>query len=262
MLILVTNDDGIDSEGLLKLRAAVSSIGEVLIIAPERDWTGAGHSKSIHKTMKVKETKLRDGTPAFATDGSPTDCVALGALGLTGQKPDIVISGINTGPNLGADITYSGTVAAAIEATICGIPGIAISLGSYDSGYFDFAAEYGARLLKIVMDRHRHPDILFNVNVPGVPQEEIKGVEITRLGQRIYRDVLMCFTEPDGSRCYGIGGEVPAGLEEEGTDIKALAEGKISITPIHLDLTHHGLLAKLQASGLGEELNQALRAPV
>lgn len=259
MLILVTNDDGIESEGLVKLQASLSSVGEVLVIAPDRDWTGAGHSKSIHKAMRVFETRLSDGAPAFTTDGTPTDCVALGVLGLIGRKPDVVVAGINKGPNLGHDITYSGTVAAAIEATISNIPGIAFSLGSYNDWYFDFAAEFAARLLRILMDREPQPDMLFNVNVPGVPQWQIKGVEITRLGQRIYRDVLMTYTEPGGERCYSIGGDVPSGLEEEGTDIKALADSKISITPIHLDLTHHGLVSHLRANGLEEDLNRALQ---
>lgn len=259
MLILVTNDDGIKSEGLLKLQAALSSVGEVLVIAPERDWTGAGHSKTLFKDLRVFDAQLSDGTPAYATDGTPTDCVALGVLGLVGRRPDFVVSGINTGPNLGHDITYSGTVAAAIEATICGIPAVAMSLGTYNGGYFDFAAEFAARFVRIVMERGPHPDMLYNVNVPGVQQKQINGVEITRLGQRIYRDVLTCFTEEGGGKCYRIGGEVPTGLEEEGTDIKALSEGKISITPIHLDLTHHGLLSHLQTSGLNKALDRALR---
>jgi len=258
MLILVTNDDGIESEGLVRLQASLSSVGEVLVIAPDRDWTGAGHSKSLHKAMRVFKPRLRDGSPAFATDGTPTDCVALGVLGMIGRKPDVVVAGINKGPNLGHDITYSGTVAAAIEATISNVPGIAFSLGSYTDWDFGFAAEFASRLLRIFMDREPQPDILFNVNVPAVPREEIKGVEITRLGQRIYRDVLMTHTDPDGERCYSIGGDVPAGLEEEGTDIKALADGKISITPIHLDLTHHALVSHLRANGLEDELNRAL----
>ena len=260
MLILVTNDDGVESEGLVKLQEALSSVGEVLVIAPDRDWTGAGHSKSIHKTLRVFETHLSDGRPAYATDGTPTDCVALGVLGLVGRHPDVVVSGINKGPNLGHDITYSGTVAAAMEAVISGIPALAVSLGSYGSWYFDVAADFASHLLELVMARAvHHHGVLLNVNVPGLPRPQIKGVEITRLGQRIYRDVLMCFKDPDGGECYRIGGEVPAGIEEEGTDIKALAEGRISITPIHLDLTHHGLLEQFQKSGLEEELNRALR---
>lgn len=260
MLILVTNDDGIQSEGLVKLQAALAAVGEVLVIAPDRDWTGAGHSKSIQKTLKVFETELGDGRPAYVTDGTPTDCVALGVLGLVGRRPDVVVSGINKGPNLGHDITYSGTVAAAIEAAINGIPALAFSLGAYGSYHFDFAASVAAKLVKAVMSRPLHPGILFNVNVPGLAGTEIKGLEITRLGQRIYRDVLMCFREPDGGKCYRIGGEVPAGLEEEGTDIKVLADGRISITPIHLDLTHHGLLSHFQTSGLEAELNRVLLA--
>ena len=259
MLILVTNDDGIESEGLVKLQAALASVGEVLVIAPDRDWTGAGHSKSIHKTLRVFETELSDGRPAYATDGTPTDCVALGVLGLVGRRPDVVVSGINKGPNLGHDITYSGTVAAAMEAAINGIPGFAFSLGSYGAYHFDFASSVAARLVKAVVSRPVHPGVLFNVNVPGLPGSEIRGLEMTRLGQRIYRDVLMCFKEPDGGKCYRIGGEVPAGLEEDGTDIKALACGKISITPIHLDLTHHGLLSHFQTTGLEEELNSVLQ---
>lgn len=260
MLILVTNDDGIESEGLVKLQAALASVGEVLVIAPDRDWTGAGHSKSIHKSLRVFQVELSDGTPAYATDGTPTDCVALGLLGLVGRHPDVVVSGINKGPNLGHDITYSGTVAAAMEAAISGIPALAFSLGGYGDWHFDFAAAFAARLVRIIMARRPQPGILFNINVPGLPRDQIRGVEITRLGQRIYRDVLMGFQEPDGDQYYRIGGEVPVGLEEDGTDIKALAEGKVSITPIHLDLTHHGLLSHLQASGLEEELERALGA--
>lgn len=258
MLILVTNDDGIESEGLVKLQSALTSVGEVLVIAPDRDWTGAGHSKSIHKTLRVFERELSDGSRAYATDGTPTDCVALGVLGLVGRRPDVVVSGINKGPNLGHDITYSGTVAAAIEAAINEVPAIAVSLGGYESWRFDFAADFTARLLRVIMAGDPHPGALFNVNVPGLPASEIKGIETTRLGQRIYRDVLMCMEEPDAGRCYRITGETPDGLEEEGTDIKALAEGKISITPIHLDLTHHRLLSQLQTSGLEKELNRAL----
>src|SRR3972149_9251973 len=159
MLILVTNDDGVESEGLVKLQEALSSVGEVLVIAPDRDWTGAGHSKSLHRTLRVFETKLSDGHHAYATDGTPTDCVALGVLGLIGRRPDVVVSGINKGPNLGHDITYSGTVAAAIEAAISRIPGLAFSLGSYGSYHFDFAAAVAARLVKAVISRPVHPGV-------------------------------------------------------------------------------------------------------
>ncbi|MDP2728157.1 MAG: 5'/3'-nucleotidase SurE [Dehalococcoidia bacterium] len=258
MLILVTNDDGIASEGLIKLQEALSSVGEVLVIAPDRDWTGAGHSKSIHKTLRVFKVEMGDGRLAYATDGTPTDCVALGVLGLVGRRPDVVVSGINKGPNLGHDVTYSGTVAAAMEAAISGIPALALSLGGHDSWNFDFAAAFAARLLNVALARPIQPGIFFNVNVPALPEESIKGIEITRLGQRIYRDVLMCFKDPDGGLCYRIGGEAPVGLEEDGTDIKALADGKISVTPIHLDLTHHGILSDLQNSGLQEAFKKAL----
>lgn len=259
MLILVTNDDGIGSPGLVKLQAALSSVGEVLVIAPERDWTGAGHSKSIQKTLRVSEVTMSDGSPAYATDGTPTDCVALAALGLVGRRPDIVVSGINKGPNLGHDVTYSGTVAAAMEATISDIPALAFSLGSYDSWPFDFAADFAARLVRAVVARPIERGIFLNVNIPALPDHLIRGVEITRLGQRIYRDALMCFKDKEGRYCYHLGGDVPDGLREDGTDIKAVADGLVSITPIHLDLTHHGIIPHLQNSGLNDDLQKILR---
>jgi 5'-nucleotidase len=257
MFILLTNDDGIQSEGLLKLREALTGVGEVLVIAPERDWSVASHAKSIHKPLRVYPVDLGEGQ-AFATDGTPTDCVALGLLGLTGRRPELVVAGINKGPNLGHDIIYSGTVAAAMEAAISGLPALAVSLGSYSDWNFDFAARFTARLVEIIMARQPQPGILFNVNIPSLPGKDIRGVEITRLGRRIYRDVLMGFKEQGREEHYWIGGEVPLGIEEEGTDVKALAEDKISITPIHMDLTHHGLVSHLQTWGLEVDLARAL----
>ncbi|MCL4500102.1 MAG: 5'/3'-nucleotidase SurE, partial [Chloroflexi bacterium] len=146
MYILVTNDDGVDSEGLLRLKQALSSIGEVVVIAPETNWSAAGHTKTLQKPLRVTDVRLPDGDPAFVTDGTPTDCVSLGVLGILDRKPDLVVAGINKGPNLGDDVTYSGTVAAAIEGVIWGIPSIAVSLDSYYEWDFRFAAEFAADL--------------------------------------------------------------------------------------------------------------------
>ncbi len=250
MYILVTNDDGVDSEGLLLLKQALSQVGETVVIAPDQNWSTAGHNKTIQRPLSVTQVQLADGSLAFSTDGTPSDCVSLGILGILERKPDLVVSGINKGPNLGDDVTYSGTVAAAMEAVISGIPAIAVSLGDYYEWDFRFAAEFAAQLARKVGDDGIGGDVLLNVNVPNLPKEKIKGVEITRLGKRVYRDVLIKRKDTTGRVCYWIGGDVPSGLPLDGTDFKAITENKISITPIHLDLTNHSLIEHLQGWNL------------
>lgn len=250
MKILVTNDDGVDSPGLLLLTRALERVGSVFVVAPERNWSAAGHTKTLDKPLRVVRTRLADGHEALATDGTPSDSVALALLGVLADRPDVVVSGINKGPNLGGDITYSGTVAAAMEAVMNGIPGIAVSLDAYADWDFAFAADLAARLAEEVVRRRLEADVLLNVNVPAVPREEVRGVKITRLGQRIYRDVLLERQDPRGQTYYWIGGEMPTGQADEGTDVKAVADGYVSITPIHLDLTNHGLLRELEGWNL------------
>ncbi|MCL4459167.1 MAG: 5'/3'-nucleotidase SurE [Chloroflexi bacterium] len=245
MYILVTNDDGIDSEGILALKRSLAKVGEVVIIAPDRNWSTTGHAMTLHKPLRVTEVKLADGDMALVSDGTPTDCVRLGVLGILRRQPDLVVSGINKGPNLGDDVTYSGTVAAAMEGVICAIPSIAVSLAGYNDWDFSYAAEFTARLAQHMAQNGLSSEVLLNVNVPNLPKEQIAGVEITRLGKRIYRDVLIEEKDTAGQTRYWIGGDVPIGIEDEGTDLKAIAENKVSVTPIHLDLTNHRLIRKL-----------------
>jgi len=244
--ILVTNDDGVDAPGLLALKQTLEKVGQVTVFAPEHNWSAAGHTKTMHKPLRVNQVKLADGTMAYASSGAPSDCVALAVLGLSPCRPDLVVSGINQGANLGHDITYSGTVAAAMEGVIFGIPAIAVSLDSFESQDFACAAEFAARLAAQVLARGLPPNTLLNVNVPAVPPEEIAGVLVTRLGKRVYRDVLVERQDPRGRNYYWIGGEPPAGVPEEGTDIWALAHNYISVTPLHLDMTDYRLIEELK----------------
>jgi len=266
--ILLTNDDGIEAPGLRALLQAilhaVTPDDEVTVFAPDHNWSAAGHTKTMHKPLRVTPYSLdleadgaRAQVSAYTTTGAPSDCVALALLGILPDHPDLVVSGINLGPNLGHDITYSGTVAAAMEAVIAGLPAIAVSLDTYelgrhgDGGDFDHAAQVAARVVSRVLARRADgnglpPGILLNVNVPALLPDDITGVTITRLGRRVYRDVLVARHDPRGRPYYWIGGEPPAGHLDEGTDIWAVAHGYVSITPIQLDLTAHELIPALK----------------
>ena len=241
MNILVTNDDGVTAPGLLALARAMRPLGDVTVLAPDRNWSGSGHVKTLDRPLRVKETRLGDGSSAWASDGAPSDCVALALLGFFEHKFDLVVSGINPMPNLGHDVTYSGTVTAAMEAVIWGIPGIAFSLGSVENGLavedFRAAAQVAARIASQVIVYRLATGILLNVNIPMLPLEQIKGYRITRQGLRVYRDRLDRRVDPRGRPYYWIGGDTPTGIPEAGTDIGALSEGFVSVTPLQLDLT-------------------------
>jgi 5'/3'-nucleotidase len=242
-MILVTNDDGADSPGLSALARALRSVEEVCIIAPNRNWTAAGHTKTLDRPLRVAEINLpRTRLNAFSTDGSPSDCVALGFLGLAPERPRLVVSGINTGPNLGSDITYSGTVSAAMEGVVSGVPAIAISFADYYELDFAYAAQFAARLARRVLSEGLEHDVLLNVNVPRGRRRDIRGVQVTRLGRREYRDELIRRKDPFGRDYFWIGGAPPGGSGEPGTDLHAVAEGYVSITPVQLDLTNHDLI--------------------
>jgi 5'-nucleotidase len=255
--VLITNDDGVDAPGLLALRQALTSIARVVVIAPDRNWSAAGHTKTLTRPLSIRTVKLADGSPAFCTDGAPSDCVALATLGFVKEHIDAVVAGINHGPNLGDDITYSGTVAAAMEGSLAHIPSVAVSLDVYGRGkaHYDTAARFAAKVVARVLDDHLESDVLLNVNVPNRPPAEIAGVTITRLGKRIYRDVLDERPDPDHGTVYWIAGEPPTGLEEDGTDIQAVAQGRISVTPIHLDLTCHRIIRRLESWDLTAPLS-------
>src|SRR5215472_7201216 len=242
-MILVTNDDGADSPGLSALARALKRVDDVCVIAPNRNWTAAGHTKTLDRPLRVTQITL-PGTKlsAYSSDGSPSDCVALGFLGLAPERPRLVVSGINTGPNMGSDITYSGTVSAAMEGVVSGVPAIAVSLGDYLDWDFAYAAAFSARLALRVLREGIERDVLLNVNVPRGRRADIHGVEVTRLGRREYRDELIRRKDPFGRDYFWIGGAPPGGLGEPGTDLHAVAAGYVSVTPVQLDLTNHNLI--------------------
>jgi 5'-nucleotidase len=243
MHILVTNDDGVQAPGLLALAQAMRQVGEVTVVAPDRNWSASGHVKTLERPIRVTETMLADGTTAFMSDGAPSDCVALPLLGFT-DKVDLVVSGINPFSNIGHDVTYSGTVTAAMEAVIAGVPGIAFSLASQDKPAntptdYGAAGQVAALVAKKVLEEGLAEGIILNVNIPYLSVEAMNGMMVTRQGLRVYRDALDRRVDPRGRPYYWIGGEAPTGVNEEGTDVGALFAGYVSITPLQLDLTNY-----------------------
>jgi 5'-nucleotidase len=239
----------VDAPGLLALHQALASLGRVEIIAPQRNWSAAGHSKTMHKPLRIHRTALRDGTPAYTCSGSPSDCAAVALLGFLNERPALIVSGINPTSNVGYDITYSGTIAAAMEGAISGVPSFAVSLDLSEGAEADFstAAAFAVEVARKVMTEGLPPDTFLSVNIPAVSRESIRGVRITRTGKRIYRDQLIERVDPRGGKYYWIGGEAPTGEADlEGTDVWALANHFISITPIHMDMTSHALIELMQ----------------
>jgi 5'-nucleotidase len=249
MHILVTNDDGVTAPGLLALALEMRSLGKVTVLAPDRNWSASGHVKTMERPLRVRETKLADGSPALTTDGAPSDCVALALLGVVQEKIDLVVSGINPNANIGHDVTYSGTVTAAMEAVISEVPGIAVSLDSKPGhGELDYApaARIAARVASQVIANGLPEGVLLNVNIPCLPDDQIKGIKITRQGLRVYHDALDARKDPRGRPYYWIGGDFPTGVAEDGADFGTLAEGYVSITPLQLDLTAYKAVSFLE----------------
>ena len=241
MHILVTNDDGVQAPGLLALAQAMRFLGQVTVFAPDRNWSASGHVKTMDRPLRAREVFIADGSTALATDGAPSDSVALALLGVVKEKIDLVVSGINPHENIGHDVTYSGTVTAAMEAVIGGVPGIAFSLHSPEDfhGVLDYtvASRVARRVVEMVIKEKLPEGVLLNVNVPYLKEDDIKGFMITRQGLRLYRDALDARMDPRGKPYYWIGGEFPLAVDEEGTDYGALKAGYVSITPLQLDLT-------------------------
>jgi 5'/3'-nucleotidase len=241
MHILVTNDDGVQAPGLLALAREMRNLGQVTVFAPDHNWSASGHVKTMERPLRAYKVTLADGTPALSTDGAPSDAVALALLGMVKEKVDLVVSGINPHENIGHDVTYSGTVTAAMEAVIGGVPGMAVSLNAPDGfqGVLDYGA--AAQVARLVADKvlqAKLPEgVLLNVNVPYLKFEEIKGFQVTRQGLRVYRDALDSRVDPRGRPYYWIGGEFPTGIPADGTDFGAIKAGYVSITPLQLDLT-------------------------
>ena len=255
MRVLITNDDGIAATGLQELRRALAAVPEleVSVVAPDSNRSATARSITTRSPLWVEEIGFDDGGSGYACDGTPVDCVRFAELGLIGERPELIVSGINHGANLGDDITYSGTVAAALEGIVLGIPAIAISQQSakreMDFHYgrdFDFsiAAAFAARLVQRVSTDPLPADTLLNVNCPaGAPS----GIEVTHLGKRLYNDEMKLVEEdPDGRKRYQIYGFEPSFEDEEGSDLSAIANGRIAVTPVHFDLTDHSGLDRLR----------------
>ncbi len=245
--LLLTNDDGVHAPGLLALAQAMRTIGDIEVAAPATNQSAGGHKKTLFQNIPVTQTTLEDGTPALSVGGSPADCIALVALGLSKSwPPRLVVSGINRGGNMGQDITYSGTVTAALESTIHGVPAVAVSLANRDANDaedYAMAAKVASAVVRRVLQKTLPPFTILNLNIPVT--KNIKGIRLARQGVRIYMDELE--VSSDGG-FYRIVGPEPGGvLDEEGTDLWAIHNGYASLTPIHLDMTAHRFIAELAA---------------
>jgi 5'-nucleotidase len=237
-VILVTNDDGIHAPGLAALAEALAALGEVHVVAPDREQSAVGHALTLHRPLRVE----RIGERKFSVNGTPSDCVNLAVLGLLPEAPVLVASGVNHGSNLGDDVTYSGTVSAAMEGTLLGVPSMAVSQADPDAEGFDGAATVARAVAMRLLVEGLPAKTLLNVNVP---RGAIKGVRLTRLGHRVYREKVIREVDPRGRPYYWIGAGPPEWAEDSGADIAAVHDGFASVTPLHLDLTHHGALGRM-----------------
>lgn len=246
MKILVSNDDGVQSEGLGALVEALKPLGHVTVVAPDRERSAIGHSLTFFSPLRVQRISVDERSVVYASDGTPSDCVLLGIYDLMGERPDLVISGINRGANLGDDLTYSGTVSAAMEGVIHGVPGFAISQTAYETMHWSTAAAVAHRIAVAIRDHALPPKTFLNVNVPNVPLDEIAGIEITTQGESIYEQRLIKREDPRGNEYYWITGAIPRGERVPGTDFAAVLDNRVSITPIQLNLTHHAFVDELR----------------
>lgn len=253
-LILVTNDDGVNAPGLMALKDRLAEVARVEVFVPERNWSAAGRTRTFHKPLRLDQVRLLDGTIGHVTNGTPSDCISLALLGLLKTPPDLIVSGINPGLNTGQDITYSGTVAAAMEGVRGGIPAVAVSAdtGSDPVEPVDYtiAARFAASLAEFLLrEKPLTPGILLNVNVPMLPAGGTPSIRLTRLGGLAYSNYVVKGEDPHGRSYYWISGDPLTEVAEDqtGTDIWAIANGFISVTPIHLDMTEYSLLERLQS---------------
>ena len=240
-LILVTNDDGFFSRGIQILAESLRELGQVYIVAPDRDRSSVSHALTMHRPLRVD--LIREN--CYSVNGTPTDCIVVGVKKILPREPDLIVSGINKGANLGEDITYSGTVSAAIEGTILGVPSFAISLVGERPFKYETASHYALKIARYILQRALPQDTLLNVNVPNKPLQEIKGIKITKQGKRSYENSIHEIFSPWGEKQYWIGGGVVSWQKMEGTDIQAIMEGYVSVTPLHIDLTNYSALEKL-----------------
>ena len=242
MRILVTNDDGVHGRGFEHLVRALSVVGEVYVVLPDQQRSSTSHALTLDKPLRIQKLEGK----RFLVNGTPSDCVRLGILGLMKEDVELVVAGINNGPNLGDDVSYSGTVGAALEGTLLEVPSFAISLVVTGGYHFEVAANFGRFLAERIIREGLPRNVYLNVNIPDLPREEIKGVEITRQGKRIYGKEIKERSDPRGQKYYWIAGENLSGVSEEGTDIAAIEHNKISITPLSLDRTDYRVIESLK----------------
>jgi 5'-nucleotidase len=251
MRILLTNDDGIMAPGILAAKTALDEIAEVFVVAPERQRSAAGHAITLHKPLRLLPMTLPDGCTGYACSGTPTDCVTLGFEIVMENRCDLVISGINAGANLGWDLTYSGTVSAAIEGAVLGVSSFAISLVLENGGPspMDFgpAAKFAARLARKLADTPMPHATLLNVNVPHRSESDQKGVTVTHQGRREYVDRIVAREDPSGRPYYWLAGSLREDVPDPGSDVHAILQDRISVTPVHLDMTAYSFQDAVRA---------------
>jgi 5'-nucleotidase len=247
MNILISNDDGILARGLGLLGEAAGDLGRVTVVAPDREQSATSHSLTLHRPIRA--TRRADG--AYQVDGTPTDCVLLALDALMPEKPDFVFSGVNHGPNMGEDVLYSGTVAAAMEGLAAGIPSVAFSFGSFDLEHLESHRAGLTRLLGGIVAIDSFPrDTLLNVNLPPIPGDQVKGVRVTHLGSRVFHEEVARMKDPWGRDIYWIGGGHVTWSGGADSDFRAIGEGFISVTPLHVDMTNYDLLEAARGWGL------------
>ena len=244
MNILCTNDDGYLANGIHVLASAASTLGSVTVVAPDREQSASSNSLTLHHPLRARLTSDN----SYVVDGTPTDCVILAVNGLLPGQPDVCLSGVNHGPNMGEDVLYSGTVAAAMEATVIGIPAIAISYVQDRPEELEGWESVVRVILGEILGREEFPeDTLFNVNLPAVPPDEVRGIKVTTLGRRRYSDAITRANDPSGREYFWIGGGTVNWRGAEDSDFQAVEDGYVSVTPLHLDLTNYKLLEEIRA---------------
>lgn len=252
-LILITNDDGITARGLQALAEAMQEVGRVVIVAPDSERSATGHAITLTDPLRVEKVYRNGEFFGFAVSGTPADSVKVGVKAILERSPDLVVSGINRGPNTGVNVIYSGTVSAATEAAIMGIKAIAVSLGTFVDPDYSSAARYAVWLARKALANPFPPGVVLNLNVPAIPEAEIKGVKLTRQGQAGYEEVLEKREDLRGKTYYWLGGELLISRDSEDCDSRTLEGGYVSITPLQFDMTSYPALTELRRWGLEQE---------
>lgn len=245
--ILLSNDDGIFADGLTALYESLKGIGDLFVVAPDTEQSAVGHAITLYNPLRVKEIKRKNGFHGYAVNGTPADCVKLGIKAILNGKPDLVVSGINRGSNLGENIIYSGTVSVATEGTIMGIPSIAFSITSHENPMYEVAADFAAKLVPVVLEKGLPKGTLLNINIPNLPQEKIKGIKITRQGESRFDEIFRKRTDPRNDTYFWMDGVYLKTENDDSADDVAIDQGYISITPISYDLTDHDFIEEIKS---------------